>query len=379
MSKKWIKFNLVRTIGNELKYMEEAVRNGHIAGDGPFTVKCQDFLRKELNVPKVLLTTSGTHALEMAAMLLDVQPGDEIIVPSFTFVSTANAFVLRGAKPVFIEIRPDTLNMDESKLESLITEKTKAIIPVHYAGVGCEMDRISDIADRYSIPVIEDNAHGLFGKYKGEHLGSFGPMATLSFHETKNFSSGEGGALIINDKRLIKRAEVIREKGTNRAQFFRGEVDKYTWRDVGSSYLPSDILAAFLLGQLEKKGFVQKKRKQIWDFYYSHLSDWAEKNRVKMPYIPSNCEQSYHLFYILLPSLESRTKLISYLKDKGVLSVFHYQPLHTSPMGRKFGYERGDFPVTEDISERLLRLPFYNTLGEEDLEEVSRVISDFNV
>ncbi len=380
MMKYKIPFNRPGVLGREFNYIKEAIKeNRCISGDGSFTGKCQVLLGKILKVPKVLLTTSCTHALEMTAILLDINPGDEVIVPSFTFVSTANAFVLRGAKPVFIDIRADTLNLDESKLEGLITRKTKAIIPVHYGGVGCEMDIICDISRKRNIPVVEDNAHGFLGKYRGKYLGSFGSLSALSFHETKNFSCGEGGALIINDKGMIERAEIIREKGTNRARFFRGEVDKYTWRDIGSSYLPSDILAAFLLGQLEKKDFVQKKRKQIWDFYKENLSKWADSNKVKMPFVPSYCEQSYHLFYLLLPSFASRTKLISHLKRRSILSVFHYLPLHLSPMGERFGYRKGDFPVTEDVSKRLLRLPFYNLIEMSELEEVCDAIREFHI
>jgi dTDP-4-amino-4,6-dideoxygalactose transaminase len=379
MEKYKIPFNRPGVLGGELEYIKKAIEeNRCISGDGFFTKKCQSLLENYLNIPKALLTTSCTSALEMSAILLDVKPGDEIILPSFTFVSTANAFVLRGAKPVFVDIRPDTLNMDENKLEGLISKKTKVIIPVHYGGVGCEMDIMCDISRKRNISVVEDNAHGFLGKYRGKYLGSFGSLSALSFHETKNFSCGEGGALIINDREMIERAEIIREKGTNRARFFRGEVDKYTWRDIGSSYLPSDILAAFLLGQLEKRDFVQKKRKQIWNFYKENLSKWADLNKVKMPFIPTYCEQSYHLFYLLLPSFASRTKLISHLKRRSILSVFHYLPLHLSPMGERFGYRKGDFPVTEDVSKRLLRLPFYNLIEISELEEVCDTIREFH-
>ncbi len=378
MSDYRIPFNRPGILGRELEYLKKTIEeNKCISGDGLYTKKCQALLESSLNIPKALLTTSGTHALEMAALLIDVNACDEVILPSFTFVSTANAFVLQGVKPVFVDIRADTLNIDESKIEKLITEKTRAIVPVHYGGVGCEMDIICDIALKHNINVIEDNAHGLFGKYKEKYLGSFGGLAALSFHETKNFSSGEGGALLINDEKLIERAEIIREKGTNRARFFRGEVDKYTWRDIGSSYLPSDMLAAFLFGQLEKREFVENKRKKIWDFYYANLSDWAGMNDVQMPFIPSHCEQSYHLFYILLPTLEIRSKLISHLKSKSILSVFHYLPLHLSPMGERFGYKRGDFPVTEGVSNRLLRLPFYNVMELSETEEVCKAIQEF--
>ncbi|MHA1279988.1 MAG: dTDP-4-amino-4,6-dideoxygalactose transaminase, partial [Candidatus Helarchaeota archaeon] len=339
-----IPFNKPSIVGKEIEYIHRAIKVGHISGDGMFTKKCNAFLEELLGVRKVLLTTSCTHALEMAAILLDIQPGDEVIFPSFTFVATVNAFVLRGARPVFADIRQDTLNINEKQIEDLITPKTKAIVPVHYAGVGCEMDRIMWIAEKHNLPVVEDNAHGLFGKYKGKYLGTFGCMATQSFHETKNISCGEGGALLINDPEYIERAEIIREKGTNRSRFFRGQVDKYTWVDIGSSYLPSDMLAAYLYAQLEEWQKIQSKRKQIWEKYEIALEDWAGLNGVKQPYIPEHCEQAYHMYYLLLPSLDKRQALIAYLKEKGILSVFHYQPLHLSDMGRKFGGSPGDCP-----------------------------------
>ncbi len=365
-----VDFNKPCLMGNEFAYIQEAIEKRHISGDGSFTKRCQDFLQQTLGVPRVLLATNCTHALEMAALLLDIQPGDEVIVPAFTFVSTINAFVLRGAKPVFIDIRPDTLNMDERQLEALITPRTKAIVPVHYAGVGCEMDTILEIAGRYNIPVVEDNAHGLFGKYKGRYLGTLGVMATQSFHETKNITCGEGGALLINDTQYVDRAEIVREKGTNRSRFFRGMVDKYTWVDVGSSYVLSDVLAAFLYAQLEVSQQIQASRKRIWDFYDQHLQDWANENRVQTPTIPDYCEQPYHMYYMLLPSLESRQAFIASLRQKGVYSVFHYLPLHLSDMGVQFGGKPGDCPVTEDVSDRLVRLPFYNTLTEEEQAQV---------
>lgn len=365
-----IPFNKPTLVGNEDEYIKEAIERGHVSGDGYFTKRCHALLERELGVPKVLLTTSCTHALEMTALLLDLQPGDEIIVPSFTFVSTANAFVLRGARPVFADVRPDTLNLDETRLERLITPRTKAIVVVHYAGVACEMDAISEIAARHNIHVIEDNAHGLFGKYKGRYLGTFGTFATQSFHETKNISCGEGGALLINNPEYIERAEIIREKGTDRSRFFRGQVDKYTWVDLGSSFLPSDLLAAFLLRQLESREAIQNKRRQIWQTYYDHLSGWARDHGVGIPSIPDFCNQAYHMFYLLLPSLQQRHVLIEYLKSKGILGVFHYLPLHLSPMGRKFGGKEGDCPVTEDVSNRLLRLPFYNSLTLHEQTEV---------
>jgi dTDP-4-amino-4,6-dideoxygalactose transaminase len=334
-------------------------------------------LEKELGVPKALLTTNCTHALEMSALLLNLQPGDEVIVPSFTFVSTVNAFVLRGAKAVFADIRPDTLNIDERKLESLMTARTKAIYVVHYAGVACEMDAIMGIARKNNVQVIEDNAHGLFGKYKGRWLGSIGCMATQSFHETKNFTCGEGGALFINDAQFIERAEIIREKGTNRARFFRGQVDKYTWCDIGSSYLPSDILAAYLWAQFEARDRIQAKRQMIWEFYNSALADWAQCHEVVTPTVPAHCEQSYHMYYILLPTLEIRQRLIAHLKAAGITAVFHYLPLHLSEMGKQQGGKVGDCPITEDMSDRLLRLPFHNELTSADLEEVAHALASF--
>jgi dTDP-4-amino-4,6-dideoxygalactose transaminase len=313
----------------------------------------------------------------MAAYLLEIKPGDEVIIPSFTFVSTVNAFVNRGARPVFIDIRPDTLNLDENLLEGLITDKTKAVVPVHYAGVGCEMDTIMEITNRRQVHVVEDNAHGLFGEYKGRHLGTLGCLATQSFHETKNITCGEGGALLINDQGYIERAEILREKGTNRSRFFRGQVDKYTWVDIGSSYLPSDMLAGFLYAQLEAFEAIQSIRKHIWEFYADHLSGWAQKTGARLPLVPEWCAQPYHMFYIILPSLDIRQGLIEHLKKHKILSVFHYLPLHTSQMGRKFGGNRGDCPVTENISERLLRLPFYNSLQQGELSRVVDTIKDY--
>ena len=372
-----VDFNRPVVVGNEFEYMKQAIENGHISGDGPFTKKCHAFLENELGVPKALLTTSCTHALEMSAILLDIQPGDEVIIPDFTFVSTVNAFVLRGAKPVFVDVRWDTLNLDESRLEEAVTYRTKAIVPVHYAGVGCEMDSVMDIARRHNISVVEDNAHGLFAKYKGEYLGTFGSMASQSFHETKNFTSGEGGALLINDPVLVERAEIIREKGTNRARFFRGQVDKYTWVDIGSSYLPSDILAAFLFAQFEQRQKIQLHRKQVWEIYATGLRDWAGKYNVQLPCVPEHCEQSYHMFYLLLPTLELRQKLIAYLREREVYSVFHYLPLHLSDMGQRFGGMPGDYPVTEHVSDQLIRLPFHNALTSTEQEQVIDLIHEF--
>lgn len=372
-----IPFNRACLMGSEITYAAQAIANGHISGDGPFTKQCHTLLEQELGVHKALLTTSCTHALEMSALLLNIQPGDEVIVPSFTFVSTINAFVLRGARPVFADVRPDTLNIDEAQLQGLITPKTKAIVVVHYAGVACEMDAIMEIAGRHGIAVVEDNAHGLFAKYRGRYLGTFGSMATQSFHETKNITCGEGGALLINDPTLVERAEIMREKGTNRSRFFRGQVDKYTWVDAGSSYLPSDILAAFLYAQLEVRESIQRERQRVWEYYDAHLRAWAEEFGVRRPVVPEGCEQPYHMFYLLLPGLEDRQGLIAHLKSHDILSVFHYVPLHLSDMGQSFGYRAGDCPVTEDISDRLVRLPFYNSLAEEDLTAVVAAIRSF--
>ncbi|MBN1311708.1 MAG: dTDP-4-amino-4,6-dideoxygalactose transaminase [Anaerolineae bacterium] len=357
-----IPFNRPALVGKELEYMTQAIERGHISGDGPFTRQCHTLFEETLGVARALLTTSCTHALDMSAILLNIQPGDEVIVPAFTFVSTVNAFVMRGAHPVFVDIRPDTLNLDERQIETYITPRTKAVVVVHYAGVGCEMDVITQIADRHGVAVVEDNAHGLFGKYKGRFLGTLGCMATQSFHETKNFTCGEGGALLINDPQYIERAEIVREKGTDRSRFFRGQVDKYTWTDVGSSYLPSEILAAFLYAQLERREAIQDARRRIWEYYYEHLADWASERDVCLPLVPAYCEQPYHMFYLLLPSLKQRQSLIKHLGERGILGVFHYLPLHLSNMGRRFGGKAGDCPVTEDVSDRLLRLPFYSHL-----------------
>jgi dTDP-4-amino-4,6-dideoxygalactose transaminase len=374
-----ISFNKPTRIGKEFEYMQQALQNDHISGDGQFTRKVHTLLERALGVPKVLLTTSCTHALEMSALLLDLKDGDEVIVPSFTFVSTINAFVLRGAKPVFADIRPDTLNLDESRLEALITPKTRAIVVVHYAGVSCEMDAIMEIANRYNIPVVEDNAHGLFSKYKGKYLGTFGVMATQSFHETKNFTSGEGGALLINDPKYIDEAEILREKGTNRSRFFRGQVDKYTWVNIGSSYLPSDMLAGFLLAQLEESEQIQSRRQRIWETYYKELGDWSEENCVQMPFIPMHCDQSYHMFYLLFPNLEKRNTAIMHLKKRGVEAVFHYLPLHVSPMGEKYGGKQGDCAVTERVSDQLLRLPFYTSMTSDEQRYVIEALKELNV
>ena len=366
-----IPFNKPSVEGRELEYVRQAIDNGHISGDGAFTRKTSAMIESIFGGgARVFLTTSCTHALEMAAILLDLQAGDEVIVPSFTFVSGVNAFVLRGAKPVFADIRPDTLNIDERQIESLITPRTRAIAPVHYAGVGCEMERLVDIARRHGLEIIEDNAHGLFGTYRGKLLGTFGRMATQSFHETKNINCGEGGALVINDPALVERAEIIREKGTNRGRFFRGQVDKYTWVDIGSSYLPSDMLAAYLLGQFEMAEQIQAKRRRIWERYAEELKGWCEERGVRMPVVPDDCEQPYHMFYVLFPSLEERQSMISHLRAQGINAVFHYLPLNASEMGVRFGGRAGDCPVAESVSDRLLRLPFYNNLTIDDQDRV---------
>ncbi len=374
-----IPFNRPGLAGKESDYIREAIAAGHVSGDGPFTRKCHKLLEHLLGVPKAFLTTSCTHALEMAALLLNIQPGDEVIVPSFTFVSTVNAFVLRGAHPIFIDIRQDTLNMDEEQLERLITPRTRAVVPVHYAGVGCEMDAITAVAGRHAIAVVEDNAHGFLGTYKGKNLGTFGCLAALSFHETKNFICGEGGALLINDLAHVERAEIIREKGTNRSRFFRGEVDKYTWVDIGSSFLPTDILAAFLYAQLEARDRIQSMRRRVWEYYDAHLQDWAKELGVQLPTVPSHCEHPYHMYYLLLPLSERRDAMIDHLRGDGIHSVFHYLPLHLSQMGQRFGGKKGDCPITEGVSGRLLRLPFYNELSEADQARVVESICGFDM
>ena len=360
-------------------YLAEAVANMHLSGDGAFTRRCNVFLEVELGVARALLTTSCTHALEMAALLLDIGPGDEVVVPSFTFVSTANAFALRGARPVFADVRPDTLNLDERSLPGLATPRTKAVVPVHYGGVACEMDALLRLARTHAFAVVEDNAHGLFAAVNGRRLGSLGCLAAQSFHETKNISCGEGGALLINDPEYVERAEILREKGTDRSRFFRGQVDKYTWVDVGSSFLPSDLLAAFLWSQLERWREIQEKRRQIWTTYHHGLREWADENRVRQPLVPSHCEQAWHLYYLILPHLDQRQAFIAHLKARGVSAVFHYQPLHLSPMGRRYGGRPGDCPVSEAAADRLVRLPFYFDLTAEDQARVLEAVRSFKV
>jgi dTDP-4-amino-4,6-dideoxygalactose transaminase len=365
-----IPFNRPTRTTNDAAYIQQALDSGNLSGDGPFTKRCHRMLEERLGVTRALLTTSCTHALEMAALLLDINAGDEVIVPSFTFVSSVNAFVLRGARPVFADVRPDTLCLDERQLDRLISPRTRAIVAVHYAGVACEMDTLEAAAKRNGIAIVEDNAHGLFGKYRGRHLGTFGSMATLSFHETKNVSCGEGGALLINDGALAERAEIIREKGTDRSRFFRGEVDKYGWVDVGSSYLPSELLAAMLAAQLEAADWVQERRAHLWHRYQRELGDWSQRHGIDMPVIPPDCDQTFHMFYVMLPSLQMRERLIAHLKSLGILAVFHYQALHLSRMGRRLGGEPGQCPVTEDIADRLLRLPFYTNMTEDEQSSV---------
>jgi dTDP-4-amino-4,6-dideoxygalactose transaminase len=374
-----IPFNRVSLTGQEQPYIAEAVAHGHISGDGAFTKRCSELLERELGAKRVLLTTSCTHALEMSALLLDLRPGDEVVFPSFAFVTTVNAFVLRGVQPVFADVRADTLNLDERGLEALLTPRTRAIVPLHYGGVACEMDAILALARARGLAVVEDNAHGLFASYKGHTLGSFGALATQSFHETKNITCGEGGALVINDPALVGRAEIIREKGTNRSRFFRGQVDKYTWVDLGSSYLPSEILAAFLLAQLEARAAIQAQRGRIWHRYERELAGWARAQGATLPHVPAHCVQPYHVFYLLLPSLEARTRLIEHLKARGILAVFHYLPLHLSDMGRRLGGRPGQCPVTEDVSDRLLRLPLFPSLSPADQDAVIEGVRSFAV
>lgn len=372
-----IPFNKPAYIPESEILVSQAIKSGHLSGDGEFTRRSSALLEEITGARKALLTTSCTHALEMAAILLDLGAEDEVIVPSFTFVSTVNAIVLRGAKPVFIDIRPDTLNLDESQLERLISPRTRAIFVVHYAGVSCEMDVINQIATKYHIQVVEDNAHGLFGKYRGKNLGTLGVLATQSFHETKNISTGEGGALLINEPRYIERAEIIREKGTNRSRFFRGTVDKYTWVDIGSSYLPSEMISAMLLAQLEARKRIQSRRIKVWSTYFEQLSGWAENVGVQLPHVPDNCEHPGHLFYLLMPDLEARTRFLAWMQSQEIVCVFHYLPLHLSEMGIQLGGRPGDCPVTEDISDRLVRLPLFYDITDDEVAQVLNSVKSF--
>lgn len=372
-----ISFNIPPYIGNEIKYIEEAIENGKICGDGEFTRKCSLWIEENTGCTKALLTTSCTQALEMTALLMDIKPGDEVIMPSYTFVSTANAFVLRGAKIVFVDIRPDTMNIDEALIEQAITGRTKAIVPVHYAGVGCEMDKIMKIAKEHKLLVIEDAAQGVMACYKGRALGSIGDFGCFSFHETKNYSMGEGGAILIRDGKFVDKAEIIREKGTNRNRFLKGQVDKYTWVSEGSSYLPSDMNAAYLYAQLEAAEEINKNRLKSWNTYYTELRELAERELIELPHIPKDCEHNAHMFYIKVRDMKERTKLINYLKQNGVIATFHYVPLHSSPAGKHFGRFQGDDIYTTKESERLLRLPMYYGISDEQIYKVVEYVNKF--
>ena len=373
-----ISFNRPPFVGKETEYIKEAVeKNAMICGDGPFTKKCSQWMKDRFQTKNVLLTTSCTHALEMAAFLADIQPGDEVIMPSYTFVSTADAFVLRGATCVFVDIRPDTMNIDETKIEEAITEKTKAIVPVHYAGVSCAMDEIMAIAKKYNLKVVEDAAQGVNAFYKGKALGTIGDFGCYSFHETKNYSMGEGGAILFQDDRYLEPAEILREKGTNRSQYFRGQIDKYTWVGYGSSYLPSDMNAAYLWAQLEEADKINDKRLSIWNFYHEELKELEDKGVLERPYIPEYATHNAHMYYIKVKDLRVRTKLLAYLKERGILSVFHYVPLHSATAGKKFGRFHGEDVYTTKESERLCRLPMYYSLSLEEAAEVVKALKEF--
>lgn len=371
-----INFNIPPYVGKEEEYIAQAIKNHKICGDGPFTKKCHSWL-KERTGSDVLLTTSCTHSLEMAALLADIKPGDEVIMPSFTFVSTADAFVLRGATIVFVDIRPDTMNIDEKLIEDAITEKTKAIVPVHYAGVACEMDTIMDIARRHNLIVIEDAAQGVMSTYKEQALGTIGDYGCYSFHETKNYSMGEGGAILIKDKNKFEKAEIIREKGTDRSKFLRGQVDKYTWVEAGSSYLPSDLNAAYLYAQLEKSDEINEDRLNSWNRYYNNLKELMESNYIELPFMPKECKHNAHMFYIKAKDIKERQDLINYLKQEGVCSAFHYIPLHSSTAGKKYGRFHGEDKYTTKESERLLRLPMYYGLKEEEIDSICVLVKRF--
>lgn len=375
-----IPFNAPPVVGTELEYMQSAMGSGKLCGDGGFTRRCQQWMENKFGSKKVLLTPSCTASLEMAAILINIQPGDEVIMPSYTFVSTANAFVLRGATIIFVDIRPDTMNIDETLIEAAITEKTRAIVPVHYAGVACEMDVIMALADKYHLFVIEDAAQGVMSTWKGKALGTIGHIGCFSFHETKNYTAGgEGGATLINDPSLVERAEIVREKGTNRSQFFRGQVDKYTWRDIGSSYLMADLQAAYLWAQLEAASRINEQRLRLWQNYYTALQPIAGKGRLSLPVIPSNCQHNAHMFYIKLRDHDDRTALIEWLKEAEILAVFHYIPLHSSPAGKRFGHFEGEDRFTQSESERLLRLPlFYNLSDNNQQTVISSLLSYFS-
>lgn len=372
-----VSFNIPPYVGSEMKYIEDAILKHKICGDGEYTKKCNEWIENRTGTSKALLTTSCTHATEMAAILCDIKPGDEVIMPSYTFVSTADAFVLRGAKAVFVDIRPDTMNIDEKLIEDAITDKTKAIVPVHYAGVSCEMDTIMDIARRHNLYVVEDAAQGVMSTYKGRALGTIGDYGCYSFHETKNYSMGEGGALLIKNKSNIENAEIIREKGTNRSKFFRGQIDKYTWVEAGSSYLPSELNAAYLYAQLEAAQEIYDNRMRAWNRYYELLSPLADEGKIEIPVIPEGCTHNAHMFYIKAKDLDERTRLISYMNQKEIGSVFHYIPLHSSPAGKKYGRFNGKDIYTTKESERLLRLPMFYGLSDEQVDEVYNQIRKF--
>lgn len=373
-----IDFNVPPYTGTEITYIEEAIAKNHkICGDGPFTHRCSEWLEKRTGTTKALLTTSCTHATELAALLSDIHKGDEVIMPSYTFVSTADAFVLRGAVPVFVDIRPDTMNLDETKIEAAITERTKAIVPVHYAGVSCEMDLIMNLAKKYNLAVIEDAAQGILSTYKGKALGTFGDFGCFSFHETKNYSMGEGGALLIRDKENVERAEIIREKGTNRAKFFRGQIDKYTWVDVGSSYLPGDMNAAYLMAQLDLADEIFADRMRSWNLYEELLKPLADKGKIELPTIPKHCTHNAHMFYIKAKDLKERTTLIHFLKENEIQAVFHYIPLHSAPAGQQFGRFHGEDVYTTKESERLLRLPMFYKLTENQVRYIAEKVIEF--
>lgn len=372
-----INFNVPPYEPKAMDYIKECVENQKICGDGAYTRKCNEWIEERTGTAKCLLTTSCTHATEMAALLANIQPGDEVIMPSYTFVSTADAFVLRGAVPVFVDIRPDTMNIDENLIEAAVTEKTKAIVPVHYAGVSCEMDKIMEIAKKYNLKVIEDAAQGIMSSYKGKALGTIGDFGCFSFHETKNYSMGEGGALLIRDEKDVEEAEIIREKGTNRSKYFRGQIDKYTWVNFGSSYLPSDMNAAYLYAQLEKADEINDARLALWNRYYENLKPLSESGKIDLPTIPEGCVHNAHMFYIKAKDIKERTALIDYLKANGVLSVFHYIPLHTAPAGKKFGRFHGEDRYTTKESERLARLPMYYGLKEAQVDGICELIQKF--
>ena len=372
-----IRFNVPPYTGKEMEYIKKAVENQKICGDGDFTHKCNEWLEQKTGIKKALLTTSCTHATEMAAILCDIKPGDEVIMPSYTFVSTADAFVLRGAKAVFVDVRPDTMNIDENLIEDAITDKTRAIAPVHYAGVSCDMDKIMDIAKRHNLLVVEDAAQGIMSEYKGKALGTFGDYGCFSFHETKNFSMGEGGAILIRDPENIERAEIIREKGTNRAKFFRGQIDKYTWVDAGSSYLPSELNAAYLYAQLELADQITADRMKTWNMYYEAFEELENAERIERPFIPADCKHNAHMFYLKCKDLEERTEFIDFLKKNEILAVFHYIPLHSAPAGKSFGRFNGEDVYTTKESERLVRLPLYYGIKEEEVEYIIGKVKEF--